>query len=413
MFSRPLRPLPEQERDSLETKRDHRFRLAFIVSHPIQYYAPLYQRLATRDDIAIKVFYTWHAGTRAIHDHGFGVPIAWDIPLTQGYDFESVKNISSNRGTHHFWGLRNPDLVSRVLDWRPNAVHVTGWAWASHLRALKAFHDRRLPTLFRGDSHLLDEKMSGPRWWLKKVMLKQVYAWPSTFLFTGAANRTYYERFGVENRKLVYCPHSIDVARFAEPAAIYEEEARSWRSELGISPNQTVLLFAAKFEQRKQPLEFMKAVEDLKRDDTVAIMVGNGELQNQIDQMAERSPSRFRVLPFQNQSRMPLVYRLGDLFVLPSAKGETWGLAVNEALASGRPVLVSDKVGCAPDMVDDTCGRVFSWGRKGDLSAALNGLLQDQAGLLAMRTPATIKAWEFDIAKTEAAILHGLSQPPS
>ena len=406
--------MPELEgNNGRQTKRDHRFRLAFIVSHPIQYYAPLYQRLARRDDIAIKIFFTWHAGTRAVHDRGFGVPIAWDIPLAEGYDFELVKNISLDPGTHHFWGLRNPDLVPRVLDWQPDAVHITGWAWASHLRALKAFHGRKLPTLFRGDSHLLDEKMSGPRWWLKKNVLKQIYRWPTTFLVTGTANRTYYEAFGVESRKLVYCPHSIDVARFAEPAAVYEEEARRWRAELGISPDQTVLLFAGKFEPRKRPLEFMKAVNDLKRDDTVVIMVGGGELQAEINLVAASNPAQFRVLPFQNQSQMPLVYRLGDLFVLPSARGETWGLAVNEALASTRPVLVSDKVGCAPDAVDNTCGRVFSWTRTDDLSDMLNGLLRDKAGLLAMRNLATIKASEFDLAKTETALLHSLSRSRS
>src|SRR4051812_15223029 len=80
-------------------------RLAIVVSHPIQYYAPLYQRLAKRDDVAIKVFYTWHAGAGPIQDAGFGMPVAWDIPLTEGYEFELVPNVSSDPGTHHFGGL--------------------------------------------------------------------------------------------------------------------------------------------------------------------------------------------------------------------------------------------------------------------------------------------------------------------
>ena len=132
-------------------------RLAIVVSHPIQYYVPLYRRLAKRSDIAIKVFFTWHSGTAAVADHGFKVPVAWDIPLTEGYESEQVPNTSSDPGTHHFFGLRNPSLVARVLQWQPDVVHLTGWAWYAHLVALYAFHRRGIPTLFRGDSHLLDE----------------------------------------------------------------------------------------------------------------------------------------------------------------------------------------------------------------------------------------------------------------
>ena len=69
-----------------------RKRLAIIVSHPIQYYIPLYQRLAQRDDLIIKVFYTWHVGHAAVEDRGFKTPVAWDIPLTEGYEFELIQN---------------------------------------------------------------------------------------------------------------------------------------------------------------------------------------------------------------------------------------------------------------------------------------------------------------------------------
>ena len=107
--------LPRSSERSVAARPGHR--LAFIVSHPIQYYAPLYQRLSRRDDIAIKVFFTWHDGAKAVQDPGFGIPVAWDIPLNQGYEFELIDNISADPGTHHFWGLRNPSLVERVLAW--------------------------------------------------------------------------------------------------------------------------------------------------------------------------------------------------------------------------------------------------------------------------------------------------------
>jgi glycosyltransferase involved in cell wall biosynthesis len=380
-------------------------RVAFIVSHPIQYYAPLYQRLAQRDDVSIKVFFTWHKGSAPVQDKGFGIPVAWDIPLTEGYDFELVENTATDPGMHHFFGLRNPKLVRQVLNWKPTVVHVTGWAWWSHLKALKTFRDIGMPVLFRGDSNLLSQEFSGPRWWAKQLALAHIFRWPRAFLVTGKANHAYYKAFGVEDKRLLPCPHSIDCRRFAEPNATYEAQARDWRKELGISDSQIVLLFAGKFEHRKNPIEFMKSVESLRNDNVVGVIVGSGELQDQVDAIAKKNPRSFRALPFQNQNRMPIVYRLGDLFVLPSAS-ESWGLGVNEALACNRPVLVSDKVGCAVDVVDATCGYVAPIEQ---LSALMAEATRDKLKLTNMRPAARLRAPEFDISKTEAALLDAVT----
>jgi len=385
-------------------------RLAIIVSHPIQYYVPLYQRLAQRSDITIKVFFTWHAARTAVEDRGFRTPVAWDIPLTEGYEFELVPNVSSRPGTHHFLGLRNPSLVDRVFSWRPDVVHITGWSGLSHCLALRAFRKMGIPTLFRGDSHLLDHGRRGPRWWIKRALLKLVYSWPAGFLVVGAANRAYYEAFGVEQNRLFPCPHSVDVSRFINSAHTFEQQAAQWRRQLGITTDKCVLVFAGKFEPKKQPLELMRAVLALNSPDLVLLMIGGGELVAEVNTLAASYPERFRVLPFQNQSRMPTVYRLGNLFVLPSAFGETWGLAVNEALACSRPVLVSDRVGCAADVVNATCGRVYSQSDPSALFEALKGMIADKNNLLKMGQSAAERAWSFDVSHTEAALIDCILQ---
>jgi glycosyltransferase involved in cell wall biosynthesis len=380
-------------------------RICFVVSHPIQYTVPLYQRLARRDDVAIKVFFTWHAGGKPVEDRGFGRAIAWDILLTQGYEFELVPNVSAAPGTDRFFGLRNPALLDRVMAWRPDVVHVTGWAWFSHLQLLRALHRRGVPTLFFGDSHLLDRERSTSPALLKAAVLHKVYSWPTGFLTVGAANRAYFERFGVAPAKLHPCPHSIDVARFSQPAEELEREASRWRSELRIDAGQKVLLYAGKFEPKKRPTELMRAVDQLPDPSLLLVMVGSGEMQPEIDAIATRDPARFRILPFQNQSRMPIAYRLGDIFVLPSGYGESWGLAVNEALACGRPVIVSDRVGCASDVIDASCGRIFranDWGEFGRTVAALFG---DPGKLADMRRAAGERARAFDVGVAETALV--------
>src|SRR5205807_1968443 len=174
-----------------------------------------------------------------------------------------VPNLSSDPGTHHFLGLMNPTLVRRVAAWRPDVVHVTGWAWLSHLSALRGFARRGIPTLFRGDSHLIDGTSRGPRWWVKRAVLKRVFSWPTAFLVVGTANRAYYDAFGVGADRLHPCPHSIDVARFAEPAGALEQNAAEWRRQLGIRADRCVLVYAGKFERKKRPLELVRAVRDL------------------------------------------------------------------------------------------------------------------------------------------------------
>lgn len=382
-----------------------RTRLAIVVSHPIQYYVPLYRRLAQRNDVTLKVFFTWHDGRSAMLDRGFERKVAWDIPMTQGYDHECVPNDSSDPGTHRFFGLRNPSLVERVLAWNPDTVHITGWAWLSHLFAMRAFRRAGVKTLFRGDSHLLDSPLSGLRWRLKHALLKRVYAWPNACLYVGEANRAYYAAFGVNSRRLCFCPHSIDVARFSDPTGEYEREAVAWRGQLGIAEGCPVLLFAGKFEARKRPLELMHALRASGFSPLVLVLVGGGELEGEVKALAASDPERFRVLPFQNQSRMPVVYRLGNLFVLPSAFGETWGLAVNEAMACGRPVVVSDRVGCAADLVDASCGRIFPWQDFSATMRAVNDLFSDGARLLAMGQAAARRARAFDIDATESTLL--------
>ena len=301
--------------------------------------------------------------------------------------------------------------MNRVLAWRPDVVHVTGWAWASHLWALRALHRRGIPTLFRGDSHLLEDMRRGPRWWLKQAVLRQVFAWPSVFLYVGKANRAYYETFGVPTERLHYCPHSVDVARFARPAEPYEREAWAWRRQLGITDDAFVLLFAGKFEPKKRPLELMRAVLDCPIPALLLLLVGNGELDGQVQALARANAARFRVLPFQNQSRMPVVYRLGDLFVLPSGWGETWGLAVNEALACGRPALVSDRVGCAADVLGDgevTVGEVFSLADPAAMRDAIGRAVILPHGPQSDRSRVLERAWEFDISRTEASLVNAI-----
>jgi glycosyltransferase involved in cell wall biosynthesis len=390
------------------TEPGRKIRLAVIVSHPIQYYVPLYRRLAARSDLSIKVFFTWHSANREVWDHGFRQKVAWDIPLTDGYDFDLVPNAASKPGTNHFRGLQNPTLVDDVAGWKPDAVHLTGYNYASHLHALISLSRRGVPVLFRGDSTLLDH--SGPlKRLMKNLALTRIFKYPAAFLCVGENNRNYYRHYGVPESKLFDCPHSIEFERFAEPHEYLEHQAAEWRRSLEIRPDHTVLLFAGKFEPKKQPIELMQAILKLSDPKLVLIMIGDGELKQGVQALASSHPSTFRLLPFQNQSVMPVVYRLGDLLILPSVFGETWGLAANEAMASKRPVLISDKVGCAPDVVSSgENGDVFRANDWLDFASKLRNLTSGPERLRGMRTTAQHFARKFATPATELGVVRAV-----
>jgi glycosyltransferase involved in cell wall biosynthesis len=325
-------------------------RLAIVTTHPIQYNAPWFKMLSGSGKVEVCVFYTWEQASKgAKYDPDFGRTIEWDIPLLEGYDFRFVKNTATDPGTHHFNGISNPGLVKEIESWQPGAILVFGWSFRSHLRCLRHFHGK-IPVLFRGDSTLLDE-LPGIKTKLRRIFLKWVYRHIDYALYVGSNNRDYFLKHGVGNEQLIFAPHTIDNDRFAGAEAEHSRQANNWRRELGIKDDDLVLLFAGKLEPKKNPFFLLELARSVADPRLKIVLVGNGVLEDQLKKAAA-TDSRILFLDFQNQQTMPVVYRLCDLFVLPSrGPGETWGLAVNEAMASGRPVMVSEKAGCAVDLV--------------------------------------------------------------
>ena len=177
-------------------------------------------------------------------------------------------------------------------------------------------------------------------------------------------------------------------------------QANAWRTELGYKNEDTVILFAGKFEQKKDPLLLVNAIKSLhdeNESNLKLLLLGNGPLEAEID-TAIKDCSFIKKLPFQNQSKMPVVYRIADIFCLPSkGPGETWGLAVNEAMACSKPVLVSDKVGCAPDLVKNkNVGEIFESGNLEDLKIKLRKMCQTNLKSTGKNAKEVIAEWNFN-----------------
>lgn len=349
-------------------------KLAIVTTHPIQYYAPVFRALAADARLDLRVFFTWsQANDDTLFDPGFGTSVKWDIPLLDGYAHQFVRNVAMRPGSDHFRGIRNPTLIDEIEAWRADALLVYGWSCQSHLQAMRHFKGR-IPVLFRGDSTLLHESP----WWrafLRRAFLRWVYAHIDMAIAVGSNSRDYFAWCGVPPRKIAIAPHSIDTVRFAADAANQETQAAEWRLRLGIPPQAVAFLYAGKLQEIKNLGLLLDAFTRLESGPHL-IFVGNGEMEIELKARASTS-TNVHFLPFQNQSVMPLVYRLGDVFVLPS-RAETWGLALNEAMATGRAVIASSKVGGARDLVDvGTNGWLFD---SGDRSALEDRLRQAAEG---------------------------------
>lgn len=424
-------------------------KLAIITTHPIQYYAPLFQLLTKK--INIKIFYTAGNDSLEKYDIGFKQKVKWDIDLLSEYEYEFLENTAKSKGSHHFFGIKNPDAIAKINAYQPDAILVYGWSYWSHLTIMYHFKGK-IPVYFRGDSTLLDQQL-GFKNILKSIFLKWVYHHVDAAFYVGQANKSYFKKYGLKTNQLVFAPHAIDNDRFAKHRNI---EAKNLREKLAIESDHILILFAGKLEPKKNPMLLLNAFLQLKDEKAHLLFVGNGVLeeslklkvkslksgvngpelgvhsleieggvpkfqvessrlkvksleedksllrQTQDDNLSvknEKQKTNIHFMDFQNQTQMPAIYQACDLFCLPSkGPGETWGLAVNEAMACGKAILVSDKVGCAEDLVNEQNGCVFESENLIDLTQKLIALTNDQYILKKMgeNSVKNIQNWSFE-----------------
>ncbi|WP_167437794.1 glycosyltransferase family 4 protein [Pedobacter miscanthi] len=365
-------------------------KLAIIISHPIQYYAPVFKLLAQQCEL--KVFYTLGTTENINYDPGFKQNVIWDIDLLEGYDHEFIENTAKKPGSQNFMGIKNPKIIKLIKAFSPDALLVYGWSYFSHLSIIWHFKGK-IPVWFRGDSTLIDNQP-----WIKrkirKAILTLVYKNIDIAFYVGKANKAYFKTFGLKENKLIFVPHAVDNIRFGTDR---KNEALTIRNKLGINLDETLILFAGKLESKKSPDLLLEAFKQLNRKDVHLLFVGNGELEKPLKSTASDQKIRnVHFLDFQNQTKMPAIYQACNLYCLPSrGPGETWGLAVNEAMAAGKAILISDKVGCAIDLVDASNGLIFDINEQSLLSS-LQVLINNDLKVMGEISGKKIENWNFN-----------------
>jgi len=390
---------------------DPPIRLAYLVSHPIQYQAPLLRRIAAEPDIDLTALFCSDISTRAFHNEGFGRVLQWNVPLLDGYK-------------HRFlpvWGSREP-----VTSWRPfthgigralsegrfEALWIHSYARLSNISAMLAARRRRIPVLLREEMSQSSAQRSALKQGLKRLGMTGLDRLVAAYLAIGSANREYYQAHGVAASRIFPMPYAVDNDRFRATADAARGERAARKQELGIPGERPVAALSARLIEEKAPADLIAAwrlfTEKLSPERRPFLLViGDGPLRSSLEQMAIGLDT-VRFLGFRNQQELPLLYAMADLLVLPSIR-EPWGLVVNEAMAAGCAILASDRVGAAKDLVrEGVNGAVFPAGSVPALAQALERLFADSNRLAEMgrQSRAIIEHWSFDedVAGLRAAL---------
>jgi glycosyltransferase involved in cell wall biosynthesis len=347
-------------------------RIGFLLSHPIQYYTPIFRALAERCDL--QVFFAHRQSAAGQADAGFGVAFEWDIDLLSGYESRFLQNVARHPSTDRFNGCDTPSIHREIAEGRFDALVVPGWALRTYWQAVLGGRQAGVTVLVRGDSQLGGHQKAWVRL-AKRLIFGQVLRRFDGFLYVGQRNREYLLHYGVPAKRLFFSPHCIDNELFGTASAMARQQKPA-AGEAGRPMPR--LLFVGKLMARKRPVDVLRAAEIVSRrmGPVEVVFAGSGELEPELKRVAAETRVPTTFLGFVNQSRLPSVYSSADIIVLPSNSSETWGLVINEAMACGVPAAVSEAVGCAPDLVENgVTGATFADGDVAGCARAVESVL--------------------------------------
>lgn len=361
-----------------------KLRLAYFVTHPIQYQAPLLRRIAAEPDIDLKVFFSSDLSVRGYVDQGFGVRVEWDTPLLEGYNYEFLPRFrdAMEGGIFGSLGPLNHGIRKRLRDGQFDAVWLHGYHYLTNLQAIRVAHAMGIPTLLRAESTLHDRPRSRLKLAVKELFFSRLKSRVSAVLSIGKENSAYWKHHLGEQFPIFPCVYAVDNEFFQRECAAAAETREQFRASLGLDPGRPVILFAAKLIPRKRCGELLEAylrLTEFSERRPYLLIVGNGQQRASLEaSAAQAGPGDIRFLGFRNQSELPRFYDLCTVFVLASVD-EPWGLAINEVMNAGRPVIVSDQVGCQRDLVHPGAnGFMVPAGDTEALAASLRAVLSDE-----------------------------------
>lgn len=397
------------------SKLENKASVVFINSHPIQYFVPLYRYLHEQGNMDLEVVYFADDSVVGKKDEEFGVHLKWDIPLLEGYRYRFFKNYAWNPSvSNRMWGQINWGIISYLWKKEKSIVVVHGWIYVSNILAI-IFGRLFGHTICLRAETPLSQELSKPRLQtkLKHLALKLLFAFVQDFLYVGSQNKAFYQYMGIKEQQLFYTPYCVDNDRFRSIALQTNKQAA--RNIQSLSNDKKIILFSGKYIPKKNPLDLLKAFNGLqKKDNLQLVMVGDGVLRKEMEQYIEANHLKEHIIltGFINQSRIPYYYAAADIFVMCSGIGETWGLAINEAMNFKLPLIVSKTIGAADDLVQEGInGWTYPEADISELTSKLQYAVEAAANQLLLMGEHSLRIVdEYDFASIEKGLLKVIHQ---
>jgi glycosyltransferase involved in cell wall biosynthesis len=384
-----------------------RYRLLLIATHPVQYASPVFREMARNPRMDIEVAYCSLQGAEAGVDKDFGVEVKWDVPLFDGYSWTQEPNRARHPSLDHFFGLVNTSLWRKIRKGRYDAVVMyTGYRFASFWIALTAAKISGTKIIYGTDaSSIVPREDSSLKSWLKPRIVSFIFHRADATFGASVAGKEYLKSLGIPPQRIGIVPLVVDNDWWLARSKSVDRSAV--RAGWAVSANAPVVIFCAKLQPWKRPLDLLRAFAAAGVPDAHLVYAGDGPLANELAQVAAQLDLSDHVhfLGFQNQSQLPAAYTSADLFVLPS-KYDPCPAVVCEAMLCGLPVILSDEIRGRKEQIDEgQTGYIFPCGNVDALAEILRRTLTDPTKLAAMGTTARRKMDLFSPATNVKAFL--------
>jgi glycosyltransferase involved in cell wall biosynthesis len=378
-------------------------KIHFLHTHPIQYHSPLFDRMHQDERIDLKVYYCSDYGLsidgQRYHPE-FGTLPNWDVDLVGQHPHHILKNYAFKKGIFKgFFGLMNFGLIRELYRDKPDVLVINGWNYFTLIFAMLCCKVLGISNYLRGDNTLnFDLKLSTPKLKLKRLILGSfLFRCYARICYVGENNKAFFKAYGVNESKLIHLPHAIDNERFRNYFVAHRTRKEQLKQQLKISGSFN-LLFVGRLHESKCVIDLLR-VMNLVDKEIHLLIVGDGLQYEQLNNYIQTHKLRnCHLLGFKNQKEIMSYYLVADTFVLPSNYLETWGLVVNEAMNFNLPVLLSDEVGCAPDLCTTENGYIFQNGDINTLADKITYLYKNPniAKIMGIKSGELIPDYSYD-----------------
>lgn len=390
-------------------------KLTIVISHPIQYHAPLYRVIQKSGKINLHVIFLNDKGCRPFFDKLANSYVKYDNDLLSGYSYEFMTEGDTQNWRESWKRFIQIKLADRILASNPDAVYFHGYSNFAFILASKKLIKNRINIFLRGENEDVIKRV----WWktlIREIFIKYIFTKINGFLYIGNENRDFYLKRGIKEEQLHFVPYSADNEYFG--INILDENRLKLRTiicdEYGVKKNGVIFINTCKHRNEKRPMDlinsFIKASKNLMlAPDCTLFMVGDGPLNAEMREAVKNAGiTNIIWTGFVNQTKMRDLLIASDYCINPGE--EPWGCVFNEALPAGLGLISSDRIVGWPDMVKiGKNGFIYRCGCEKSLAAILSQCSKNPYWIKEFRIESKKIASEYSYDKCVSGLISALN----